>query len=420
MHRSAPAPWLTTSATACAAVPAADRLPARIGLTIGEILERGRRAARLRRRAVGPARSPPTSARRRRPRAGGPLGGGGDPADARLRMRRRVADDARRRREPWLASSWSPSRRRGRPPCSRPRRRTPVAATRPSRAAPDRRRAPRPASSAAAPAAGPSRRSPWARPPPRRAPRRRRPQRHRRTSSGLPPIKHVWEIVLSEPGLRAGVCSERRAPVSVDTGCDARVSCSPTTTGWRNRLWPTRSRSSAARARRRRRSPAARPTPTSLPPRSGSLGQIRGDGCLYPQSAQTLPDQLAAAGLSWRAYVEGIGEEAPVHDHDAGDDPSAGDDHHAGDDPSAVTTTTPATTPAPVTTTTPATTSATSRRPAPKRPRRAQAPPVRPRCRRARPCPHPALGGADPYQSAICRPLPTPPGAIPSCTSAPC
>jgi Phosphoesterase family len=35
-------------------------------------------------------------------------------------------------------------------------------------------------------------------------------------------------------------------------------------------------------------------------------GQIRGDGCVYPTAAQTLPDQLTASGMSWKAYVEGM------------------------------------------------------------------------------------------------------------------
>lgn len=35
-------------------------------------------------------------------------------------------------------------------------------------------------------------------------------------------------------------------------------------------------------------------------------GQVEGNGCIYPATTQTLPGQLAAAGLDWRAYVEGI------------------------------------------------------------------------------------------------------------------
>ena len=32
-----------------------------------------------------------------------------------------------------------------------------------------------------------------------------------------------------------------------------------------------------------------------------------GVGCVYPRSVPTLPDQLEAAGLSWKAYMEDMG-----------------------------------------------------------------------------------------------------------------
>jgi hypothetical protein len=36
-------------------------------------------------------------------------------------------------------------------------------------------------------------------------------------------------------------------------------------------------------------------------------GQLPGLGCVYPRSVPTLPDQLEAAGLSWKAYMEDMG-----------------------------------------------------------------------------------------------------------------
>jgi hypothetical protein len=44
------------------------------------------------------------------------------------------------------------------------------------------------------------------------------------------------------------------------------------------------------------------------PGSSGSDEQITGEGCLYPSSVQTLPGQLTAKHLTWRAYVQGIDE----------------------------------------------------------------------------------------------------------------
>jgi phosphatidylinositol-3-phosphatase len=37
-------------------------------------------------------------------------------------------------------------------------------------------------------------------------------------------------------------------------------------------------------------------------------GQLHGQGCVYPRSVRSLPDQLEAAGLSWRAYMEDMGK----------------------------------------------------------------------------------------------------------------
>ncbi|HST55751.1 MAG TPA: alkaline phosphatase family protein [Solirubrobacteraceae bacterium] len=39
-------------------------------------------------------------------------------------------------------------------------------------------------------------------------------------------------------------------------------------------------------------------------------GQVSGQGCVYPKSTQTVASQLAAKSLTWRAYVEGMGAAA--------------------------------------------------------------------------------------------------------------
>jgi hypothetical protein len=43
------------------------------------------------------------------------------------------------------------------------------------------------------------------------------------------------------------------------------------------------------------------------PAAPATAGQFIGAGCVYPTPAHTLADQLIANGLSWRAYVEGLG-----------------------------------------------------------------------------------------------------------------
>jgi hypothetical protein len=45
-----------------------------------------------------------------------------------------------------------------------------------------------------------------------------------------------------------------------------------------------------------------------VPTGTGADEQVLGAGCVYPASTQTLPGQLQAKHLSWRAYVQGIDE----------------------------------------------------------------------------------------------------------------
>jgi hypothetical protein len=59
---------------------------------------------------------------------------------------------------------------------------------------------------------------------------------------------------------------------------------------------------------------------------TGSDGQVLGQGCVYPSSTKTLMGQLAAKKLTWKAYVEGLGEGgvgACAHPQVGAPDPSA-------------------------------------------------------------------------------------------------
>jgi hypothetical protein len=40
---------------------------------------------------------------------------------------------------------------------------------------------------------------------------------------------------------------------------------------------------------------------------TGELDQVLGDGCVYPASTKTIADQLTRKGLTWRGYMEDIG-----------------------------------------------------------------------------------------------------------------
>ncbi len=51
---------------------------------------------------------------------------------------------------------------------------------------------------------------------------------------------------------------------------------------------------------------------TAITPASkGAQGQILGDGCVYPLGTLTLGDELVANGQTWKAYIQGIGNAAP-------------------------------------------------------------------------------------------------------------
>jgi len=47
---------------------------------------------------------------------------------------------------------------------------------------------------------------------------------------------------------------------------------------------------------------------------AGPYHQVPGEGCVYPAAAQTLGSQLSAAGRSWAAYLQDMGND-PARDH---------------------------------------------------------------------------------------------------------
>ena len=100
----------------------------------------------------------------------------------------------------------------------------------------------------------------------------------------LPPIKHVFVIVLSDEPYAAVFGPESTAhylPRTLEQqGRAAACATTPSPTSSSR----TRSRCSAARARRRRRPRTARPTPTIAPGDRRPPEQVLGDGCVYPAS----------------------------------------------------------------------------------------------------------------------------------------
>ena len=65
------------------------------------------------------------------------------------------------------------------------------------------------------------------------------------------------------------------------------------------------------------------PTFSLVSPGNTHAGQVLGDGCVYPASAHTLPDELTAKHLTWRAYVQGSATDPRASTRPAGS-PSSG------------------------------------------------------------------------------------------------
>jgi hypothetical protein len=129
---------------------------------------------------------------------------------------------------------------------------------------------------------------------------------------GLPPVKHVFLIVLSDQGY-----ANTFSPVSTDRYLSKTlpkqgelinnyyaVAGSPLANDIAliSGQGPTQQTASNC------------PTFSLVSPGSTQAGQVLGDGCVYPASAHTLPDQLTAKHLTWRAYIQGIGD-APAGQH---------------------------------------------------------------------------------------------------------
>lgn len=127
------------------------------------------------------------------------------------------------------------------------------------------------------------------------------------TKSKLPPIKHVFVIMLGEAGYEAAFGPSSKAPYlattlrkqgqlvddyyAVASGQLANEIATISGQG------PTPQTGSDC------------PTYEALSPgKAGSEGQVLGAGCVYPTSTLTIGDQLVAAGDTWKAYIQGLGE----------------------------------------------------------------------------------------------------------------
>jgi hypothetical protein len=120
----------------------------------------------------------------------------------------------------------------------------------------------------------------------------------------LPPVKHVFLIVLGENSFEEAFGATSPAPYLAKTlpekGELLQNYYAVTKGVLANQIALLSGQGPTAETA------AGCPAPTDIVPGTVSAeGQIEGAGCVYPTGTATLPGQLAEKRLSWKAYVEG-------------------------------------------------------------------------------------------------------------------
>ena len=125
--------------------------------------------------------------------------------------------------------------------------------------------------------------------------------------SGLPPVKHVFLIVLSGEGYQQMYGADTDLPYLAHH-------LLPKGELLTNYYAVAQSPLANAVALISGQGPTQQtvadcPTFTAIAPATlGHDGQVLGDGCTYPNKTLTLANQLTAKGYTWKAYVEGIND----------------------------------------------------------------------------------------------------------------
>ena len=128
--------------------------------------------------------------------------------------------------------------------------------------------------------------------------------------SPLPPVKHVFVIMLSQLGYNESFGANSQLPYLADKLRRQGELL-------QNYYAVAPSPLSNAIALLSGQGPTAQtlfdcPTYTAISPSNvGKFNQVLGSGCVYPATTQTLPGQLVAKNDAWKAYVEGINDGPP-------------------------------------------------------------------------------------------------------------
>jgi phosphatidylinositol-3-phosphatase len=132
------------------------------------------------------------------------------------------------------------------------------------------------------------------------------------STTGLPPVKHVFLIVLSDRGFFRSFASHggylsgalRRQGELVQNYYAVAGAPLANEIALTSGQGPTAQTASDCPKFSR-----------IQPAHKGPHGQVLGNGCVYPGATKSLASQLTAAGDSWKAYVGGVSSSAPTACH---------------------------------------------------------------------------------------------------------
>lgn len=133
-------------------------------------------------------------------------------------------------------------------------------------------------------------------------------------TGALPPIRHVFLIVLENESIEAAFGPASPAPYLAKTlpARGAMLTQYHSTGHWSLDNYIALVSGQAP-------NPATQgdcPTPNEFQPSGPGLdsqGELPGTGCIYPAIVKTLPDQLEPAGFTWKGYMEDYGRD-PARD----------------------------------------------------------------------------------------------------------
>lgn len=134
-------------------------------------------------------------------------------------------------------------------------------------------------------------------------------------TGSLPPIRHVFLIVLENKSFEAAFGSDPSAPYLAKTlpAHGALLTQYYSTGHWSLDNYISLVSGQAP-------NPATQgdcPQPVEFQPTRPGLdahGQLLGAGCVYPSIVKTLPDQLEPAGFTWKGYMEDLDRDASRDD----------------------------------------------------------------------------------------------------------